>query len=38
MEDAAKFHGKKNKYEEFFSAEPGEGGVKKKKSKPKKEE
>jgi ferredoxin len=38
LPDAARFCNKPAKYEAYFSAEPGEGGVKKKKSKPKNDE
>jgi ferredoxin len=37
MPEAAEFCGKANKYEEFFSADPGEGGKKTKKLKKKKD-
>ncbi len=38
MPEATEFCGKANKYEEFFSADPGEGGTKKKKPKKDKKE
>ncbi len=36
--DAAEFHGKKNKYETYFSTDPGEGGAKAAKPKKAKKE